>query len=69
MYRIYGEQIQEYAGVAERIEIPSTIDINLSDNDNIFILRFWRDVKRIDAQIRVLDAEINRRNNLVGVVG
>ncbi|UOF80582.1 hypothetical protein [Caudoviricetes sp.] len=44
------------------------MDINFSDENNILIARFWRDVKRIDAQLAVLDKEIARRNQLVGVI-
>jgi len=68
MYAIYGKQLQECAGVAQRIEIPSNIDINYSDNDNVFILRFWREVKKLDAFVAALDREIARRNALIGVI-
>lgn len=68
-YAHLGKQMGQYEGVHKRIGVPATMDINLSDADNIFISRFWRDVTRIEKQFKLLDAEIARRNNLIGVMG
>mgnify|MGYP001562020752 FL=1 len=68
IYAILGRQLQEYDNVNKRIGIPKP-HIELSDESNIFILRFWRDVKRLNEQVKCLDREIKRRNNLIGVIG
>lgn len=68
VYAELGEVFQSYDEVNKRINVPKPA-INLKDEDNIFILRFWGDVNRINAQLQVLEAEIARRKQLVGVFG
>lgn len=67
-YKILGKQLQEYEGVRDRIEIPSAMDIDYTDQDNIFIARFWREVHEVNDSLVALDQEIARRNKLVGVM-
>jgi hypothetical protein len=43
--------------------------IELTDESNTFLIRWWKDINRINEMLKVLDAEIKRRNNLVGVMG
>jgi hypothetical protein len=68
IYAILGNMLQEYNGVHQRCHVP-TADIKFSDQENIFFFRFWGDVKKINEQIKCLDREITRRNNLIGVMG
>jgi len=68
IYTILGRMLAEYDGVNRRCNVP-TADIKYSDPENIFFLRFWTDVKKINEQLKVLDHEITRRNNLIGVMG
>lgn len=70
LYRAYGQELQEYNNVANRIGIVSVSpDISRTDAENIFILRFKNEVKQLDMMVRGLDGEIARRNSLIGVVG
>lgn len=69
VYKSYGTLLGQYAEIDKRIAIPKQIDIKFTDDNNVFIMKFWRDVNRIDDHLKVLDAEISRRNNLVGVMG
>ena len=69
IYKIIGSQLQEYYAHSVRCGIPKTIDIDFSDENNIFIIRFHQDVDRLGDQIDALDQEIARRNNLIGVMG
>ena len=68
VYAILGKQMGEHEAIKKRCNIPSSIQIYFSDHDNVFILRFWQEVNRIEAQPRALDKEIARRNKLVGVI-
>lgn len=68
IYAILGRMLGEYNGVHQRINVP-TARIEYSDHENIFFLRFWGDVRRINDQIKCLDREIARRNRLIGVMG
>jgi hypothetical protein len=68
VYAILGKQLQEHESVRQRCSIPRQINIHFSDSDNSLILRFWRDVNRVEAQLQALDKEIARRNKLVGVI-
>lgn len=68
IYRILGRQLSEYNGVHQRIGVPKP-RIDFADCENIFFIRFWQDVRRINEQIKCLDKEIARRNNLMGVMG
>lgn len=68
IYAILGQQLHEYLGVHQRINVPRA-DVKYSDRENVFFLRFWGDVLRINSQIACLDAEILRRNRLLGVIG
>lgn len=68
IYRILGVMLSEYNGVHQRIGVPKP-NIKYADHENIFFLRFWGDVKRINEQLQVLDTEIARRNSLIGVIG
>lgn len=69
VYAAFGQVLETYKGYQTRCNIPRQMNINLSDDENLFILRFWRDVQRVDSQLAVLDAEIARRNSLIGVMG
>lgn len=69
IYAILGQRMQEYNDLQKRIGIPGTVDINFPDDKNILILRFWRDVTKVNEEIKLLDAEIARRNKLIGVMG
>lgn len=68
IYTILGNMLSQYDGVNRRCNVPKA-HIQYSDQENIFFLRFWRDVTRINEQIKCLDREIKRRNNLIGVIG
>lgn len=68
IYKILGRQLAEYNGIHQRVGVPKA-HIELNDESNTFILRFWSDVKRLNEQINCLDQEIARRNNLIGVIG
>ena len=69
IYAVLGRQLEDYRQLKKRFSIPRTVDINFPDDKNTLILHFWRDVTKINQQIVVLDAEIKRRNNLLGVMG
>lgn len=69
VYKIYGSQLKEYEAIYKRMGVPRHVDINLPDGDNVFILRFWSDIKKLDLYLGLLDQEIARRNSLVGVMG
>lgn len=68
IYSILGGMLAEYDGVNRRCSVP-TANIKYADQENIFFLRFWGDVRKINEQIKALDREIKRRNNLIGVMG
>lgn len=68
VYAILGKQLEDLNGIQNRCSIPANIDIKYSEAENSFIIRFWRDVKRIEQHLQVLDAEIKRRNSLIGVI-
>lgn len=68
-YKVLSKKLQEYLGIKKRCHIPDGIDVQYTDDNNILILHFNNDVKYVLAQIDFLDKEINRRNNLIGVVG
>ena len=69
VYRALGKQLQKHYEYSVRCNIPKTIDINYSDENNMFIIRFHQDVDKVNFQVEALDAEILRRNRLVGVMG
>lgn len=68
IYQIIGSQMNEYSGIHQRIGVPKP-NVKNSDQENIFFIRFWRDVSRLEEQLSALDREISRRNKLIGVVG
>lgn len=68
IYGILGQMLSEYHNVHKRIGVPQP-HIELTDESNIFLFRFWGDVNRINDQLKALDREIARRNNLMGVMG
>lgn len=69
LYRVYAKMFNEYEGYKNRCHIPDSIRIDYPDEENLFVMRFMKDVKRLSAQVSVLDAEIARRNSLIGVMG
>lgn len=69
VYRTLGENAQEMNRIQKTFNIPDTIDTSYPDLLNIFILRFNRDADRLEEAFNRLDAEIDRRNRLIGVVG
>ena len=68
IYSILGSMMNEYAGIHQRIGVPKP-NVKYCDCENIFFIRFWRDVKRLEEQLKCLDQEISRRNKLIGVIG
>lgn len=68
MYQVLGQLLHNYRLIGDRIDIPKA-HINFSDEENIFLLRWHTDIRRIDSQLAALDVEIARRNSLVGVIG
>lgn len=68
VYTSIGLVLQSYQLIGMRIEIPQA-HIDRTDEENTFILRWHTDIKRCDAQLAALDAEIARRNKLLGVMG
>lgn len=74
MYAIYGKQLDEYKGIADRFEIKLPLKpkpgelVTYANGSQEFMGRFYFSVKRINDQIQILDHEIARRNNLVGVM-
>jgi len=68
VYKSFGLVLQSYEVVAQRIAIPKA-HIQFTDPENIFLLRWGADISRIDQQLKALDTEIARRNQLVGVMG
>lgn len=68
IYAILGGMLSQYQGINDRIGVPRA-HIAYQDHENIFFIRFWQDVKRINEQLQCLDREIARRNNLIGVIG
>lgn len=68
IYGILGHMLGHYDGINKRVGIPQA-HIKYSDRENLFFLRFWRDVHCINEQIKCLDREIARRNKLIGVMG
>ena len=69
IYKIIGRQLSEYQGYKKRCHVPNNIRIDYPDEENVFIMMFVRDIKRLDQQVAALDREITRRNNLLGVMG
>lgn len=69
VYGSYGRLLGEYAQIDKRIGIPRKIDIQFPDDNNLLIMRFWRDCDRVDAQLRCIEAEFARRKQLIGVFG
>ena len=65
VYQAFGNLLDNY----KRINLPKTIDIKFSDKENLFIIDCHRSIARIDEQLTVLDKEIARRQNLIGVMG
>lgn len=71
LYRAYGEQVQEYQRIKKSVQMEwqgrgmNELSFAAFDFDNYF----RESVQRLDAQIHVLDLEIARRNNLIGVIG
>jgi hypothetical protein len=68
VYAALGKVFQSYDEINKRINVPKP-DIGFKDDENTFIMRFWGDVNRIDAQLQILEAEMNRRKKLIGVFG
>lgn len=68
IYSILGGQVVALLNLKKRLQLPNTIDISYPDDKNVMILRFERDAGILDQQINALDREIERRNNLVGVI-
>lgn len=74
-YAILGSQLNDYKEVAERFELDLPLKpkpgetIQYADGSTDFIHHFYVGVRRINEHLRVLDAEIARRNLLVGVMG
>lgn len=66
-YKALGLLLQSYEAIAQRIPIPRA-NIYFTDPENIFLMRWNADINRIDQQLRTLDIEIARRNQLIGVV-
>lgn len=69
VYKVYGKMLRQHSEYKKRCNIPTTIDIKYPDSANLFIMRFNRDVRKIDLLVGELDKEIARRNELIGVVG
>lgn len=70
VYKSFSDQYQEIDRVSKSVGIRKLeVNIDYLDLKNIFILRALRDVRKIEAHIAVLDAEIARRNKLIGVIG
>lgn len=69
VYKVYGQMLKQHNTYKKRCHIPTTIDIKYPDSANLFIMRFNRDVRKIDLLVSELDKEIARRNDLIGVVG
>lgn len=81
VYRIFGQQLIDYKDIADRFEIAIPMEypkldlkpgdvISVADANHLdFIGRWYRDVVRANNQLKALDREIARRNNLIGVMG
>lgn len=69
IYSIIGGQMVDLLGIKRRLQLPDTINVRYPDDKNILIIRVNRDADRLDDQLKVLDKEIARRNNLIGVIG
>jgi hypothetical protein len=75
VYTILGVQLDQYKDIAERFELDLPLKpkpgetIRYADGSTDFIRHFYVGVHRINEHLRVLDAEIARRNQLVGVMG
>jgi hypothetical protein len=74
-YEILGTQLNNYKEVADRFELDLPLKpkpgetIRYADGSTDFIRHFYVGVHRINEHLRVLDAEIARRNELIGVMG
>lgn len=75
LYKIYGIQLQEYKDIADRFEIDLPIEpkpgvlIRYASGEERFVSGFYAGVVRINGHLKVLDDEIRRRNELIGVMG
>lgn len=81
-YKIYGNQLREYADTADRFEINIPMDKELKEfiltpgsviptrdlQHADFVNRWFRDIQKIVRHLNTLDREIARRNKLVGVM-
>lgn len=74
VYKIYGNMLKEYEGIANRlgIELPVKIEpgqiLAINSQRAEIVSRMYLDVKRLNTQLAALDREIARRNVLVGVM-
>lgn len=70
VYATFVHQYQEIERISKSCGIEKMeINIDYPDLKNIFILRALRTMRKIDRHVAVLDAEIARRNKLIGVIG
>lgn len=67
LYFVYSQMFLELNEIHKRVNFPKP-SFDFEDAVNSYLMRFWREVTRIDQQLEVLDIEIARRKKLVGVV-
>lgn len=76
IYQVLGLQLRDYQDIAERFELHLPIEVEpgdvipLTDLDKQdFVSRWYMGVRQINAQLKALDDEIRRRQQLIGVMG
>jgi hypothetical protein len=75
VYQVLGHQLDDYKDIADRFEIHLPIDptpgamVPIPVGAEDFIHHWYNGVVRINGQLKVLDQEIARRNELIGVMG
>lgn len=71
-YRKYGAELQELARVSKIFEDHNVqqIDVYALDGNYQIVRQAWQNsLDETDGMLTLLDAEIKRRNNLIGVMG
>ena len=81
-YKVLGIQLEGYGDIADRFELQLPLDrptvrqlkpgdiVTVAESGRYtFVARLCTEVKLVNDQLNVLDAEISRRSQLIGIMG
>lgn len=69
-YQQYVQEWLEYEAIRYRLNIDAVkANINRSDVENSFLLRFNREIRNARVKVILIKAEMLRRKQLIGVFG